>query len=175
MSALTRIPARLTLLITLCASAMLLPLAAQAESLYIVNKASFHEDADIRPAIRQECQLETKLPEFVYTYAKKEKFDKVELVDSASGHDGLVLTIEIVRAYAPGGGAWTGQKSVTATGKVTKGNKQVGNFTVMRSSAKAYRGTCGLLGRNTKVMGRDIAQWLGKPKPKVDARLGELK
>ena len=109
--------------------AVLAPVNAQAgETLYIVNKAAYHKDADIRPAIRNECKLEEKLPEHVQTYAKKEGFDKVELVKSAKGHAGMVLTMQITRAFAPGGGAWTGRKSVTAKGTLKRGKQGGGQF-----------------------------------------------
>ena len=141
-------------------------------TLYILDKAPYHKDADIRPAIRKECGLEQKLPQFVKEYAKKSGFDKVELVSSTRGRQGVVLRMVINTAHAAAGGTWTGAKSVTASGTLRQGKKTLGTFTVRRSSAKAYRGTCSLLGRNTKVMGRDISQWLEKPSK--GSRLGEL-
>ncbi|WP_221894969.1 hypothetical protein [Bathymodiolus japonicus methanotrophic gill symbiont] len=41
--------------------------------------------------------------------------------------------------------------------------KKTRTFTANRGFMGAYKGTCALLGRCTKALGKDIAEWLNNP------------
>ncbi len=63
------------------------------------------------------------------------------------------------------GGAWSGPKSVTIEGVLWSGGKSAGSFTAERRTTHGS-GTCGMLERDAKEIGKDIAEWLKAPKAK---------
>jgi len=143
---------------------------AAGGTLSVVDKAPFAKGLDVRPAIRGECKLEHSIPQYVGEYAKGH-FDKVELVPSQK--NGKVLTMQIVGVAGVAGGSWSGRKSLVVEGVLTENGKQIGNFLAERTSGRAYRGTCALLGRSAKAIGKDVGEWLEKPTK--GARLGDAR
>jgi len=135
----------------------------------------FAKVSSIRDAVKNECQLQTKLPHFVNTFASKYGI-AVKLKDNVSKKSkGKVLVLEITGAQGGGGGAWSGTKSVQVKGELFKNGKSIGNFTANRYSGggffAAYKGTCSIMGRCVKTIGKDIAIWLQHPTK--NAHLGD--
>ncbi len=143
---------------------------AGPEMVKVLRTIPYHEHSGASPAVIGECKLETKVPHFLNAYS-----DMVELVDAKPGKSGRVLELTITEVYAPGGGAWSGPKSMTVKGVLRQNGAEVGNFTARRYSGggmfAAYKGTCSIVGRCAKAIGKDIAQWLRSPSK--DARLGD--
>lgn len=134
----------------------------------------FTKGLQVRQAVRKECQLLTKLPSFIQSYsqdqyatinlsAKKRAahYLKVEIIDvpqfKKSGWNGRRSSI-----YGGGSGQWVAVKGTL----IRKGKKTV-SFKASRISSGGfmggYKGTCALLGRCTKALGKDIAAWLKNP------------
>lgn len=136
----------------------------------------FAKDLEVREAVRNECQLLTKLPDFVQSYAQ-DQYAAIDL-DAKRSMSADFLQIEIVdlpkfskNAWAGRGGQW-----VTVKGSLLRKNKRTisfkGNRASMGGFMGGYKGTCALLGRCTKALGKDIAEWLKNP---VDgANLGDM-
>jgi len=127
----------------------------------------FSKGNSIRAAVKNECQLQTKLPHFISDFANKHDIT-VKLKDHISKKSkGKVLVLEITGTQGAGGGAWSGKKSVQAKGELFENGKSIGNFTANRYSGggffAAYKGTCSIMGRCVKTMGKDIALWLQNP------------
>jgi len=148
---------------------------ASAQEVQVPAEVKFSTDANVREAVVNECNLQTKLPDFIRTYGKKNGVDVV-LSDKALNkkQKGRVLLLEITNVNGAGGGAWSGAKSVNVKGSLYENGKRIGNFTASRYSGggmfAAYKGTCSILGRCVKTLGSDIAKWLKNPSK--DARLG---
>lgn len=156
-----------------------LPLIAQAGggTLYIEKKVPFAKDLNVPQAVRAECGLEQKVVDFLAAEAKG-GFDKVERVDSVAGvNNGKALSMNISSLYGAGGGAWSGAKHLAVEGTLKENGKVVGTFRAMRYSGGGawggYKGTCAILGRCAKTLGKDIAKWAQNPT--MDARLGDAK
>lgn len=130
----------------------------------------FSEASGASDAVRSECQLETKVPEFLSRYS-----EDVELVDALPRAGGRVLALTITQVHAPGGGAFSGPKILTVEGTLRENGKAVGSFTATRYSGGgafgAYKGTCSIVGRCAKTIGKDIAGWLRNPED--GAHLGD--
>ena len=136
----------------------------------------FVKGLQVREAVRKECQLLTKLPGFVQSYAQ-DQYAGINL-DAKRSTKSDYLEIEITdlpkykkNAWAGRGGQW-----VTIKGSLLRKGKKTLAFTANRGSMGgfmgAYKGTCALLGRCTKALGKDIAEWLKNP---VDgATLGDM-
>ena len=159
-------------------------IALPAASTLAADKAiSFSDDIpfaaelEVRKEIRDECQLGTKMSEFLQTYVSKRGYTVTTYSEGDAAPKGLALNVEIDSVQAPGGGAWSGSKSVGASGTLTNNGKELGSFKAQRTTSggafAAFKGTCSFLGRDVKSLASDISKWLVDPKP--NARLGELR
>ena len=172
-----QLSARHTLCVLLLTAVSALPITALAGdgSLTLEKKAPFAKGLNVPDAVRAECGLEQKVPEFVQESANK-GFDKVVLADSVSAKTaGKVLSMKITDVTGTGGGAWSGPKHVTIEGTLWQDGKVAGTFVASRYSGGGafggYKGTCAILGRCAKALGKDVATWALAPS--MDARLGD--
>lgn len=146
------------------------PIATQATVPYAA-------DARIAQNIRNECtKLGSQLAEYTQQFGKKFGVD-VQLtntLDTAAA--GRVLQIEITEAVSMGNAFMGHQKFSSARGTLFENGKKVAEFEARRQSMggafAGYKGSCSVLGRTVKAMGKDIAQWLKAPNDK--ALLGDM-
>lgn len=163
---------------TLFAVSLSLPCTGLAAgSITISKQAPFAPQLSVPDAVRAECGLTTKLPEFVKENVDK-TFDNVTLADGVSAKTpGQALSLKIVDLAGAGGGAWSGPKFVTVEGTLWENGKVKGTFTATRYSSGGafggYKGTCAILGRCVKAIGKDVGGWLLAPG--MNTRLGDAK
>ena len=151
--------------------------ARTSGTLYMDKKIPYAKGLNVPLAIKAECQLDEKVPEFVQSYAKDD-YSKIDLAGKASTKSsGRVLVMQITDISNLGGGAWTGPKFVTIEGTLWQDGKVAGNFRGTRYSSGGawggYKGTCAILGRCAKALGKDVADWMNNPTK--DALLGDAK
>src|SRR4051812_16826192 len=152
--------------LALAAAAISLPLAAWAEPLALPQKVSFDKNVNVPDAVRKECGLEAKVAEYVKSSAS----------GFEAGKGGKSLDMKISGLLATGGGGFSGPKSVTVSGTLREGGKVKGTFTAMRHSSGGPfggGGTCAILDRCAKAIGKDIGAWLKTPS--MNAKLGDAK
>lgn len=141
----------------------------------VINEIVFSEDAGIPEAVRQECNLLQELSENIKTAAARQYATVLENAVSAPA-DADVLTVEIINLVGPGGGAWSGGKSVMIKGSLIKNGQDAGSFKALRVSGGGvwggYMGTCAILGRCVRTLGEDVAAWLRHPVN--NAKLGDM-
>lgn len=147
---------------------------AQEGAVTIVSPVPFAESSGATSNVKADCTLETRLPKFIEDYSKK----GVAVVigdDPGDASSGKVLRLEFTNVHGPGGGAWSGPKLVTVEGTLTDNGEVIGSFIGTRYSGGGafggYKGTCSILGRCIKALGKDIAAWLKNPT--MDALLGD--
>lgn len=143
--------------------------AAEGGPIKVAREISFAESSGVRDKVRDECKLQTRVSKSL-----AQSSTQVELVDDPGGsQDRLELTISEVNAG--GGGAWSGPKSMTVKGQLFQNGKPGPTFTASRYSGGGmfggYKGTCSIVGRCAKTIGKDIAKWLENPTD--DASLGD--
>jgi hypothetical protein len=141
----------------------------------IIKPITFEKDAYIRDAVKQECNLDGKLSQFIKENAAGQ-FANI-ITDSATGPaDAQILTVEIGEVQGAAGGAWSGAKSVVIKGSLSQKGKILGDFKARRYSGGGvfggYKGTCAILGRCVKTLGRDVAEWIAHPT--AQAVLGDM-
>lgn len=148
-----------------------------ANSVAVQSSIPYSADSKVAQNIRTECvKLNSQLAQFTRDYTKKSNV-KVELVDNLDiQQKGRVLQIEIVDAVSMGN-AFTGHhKYSAARGTLYENGQKVASFDARRQSMggafAGYKGSCAVLGRTAKAMGKDIANWLQNPTD--GARLGDL-
>lgn len=148
---------------------------AMASNTLTIATPTFAKSAIVPTPVQTECQLPEKLASFIESYAPKKRFDAVQVTDQ--GRSGKVLIVEITDLIGTGGGAWSGSKAVTISGKLMEGDKTIGSFIGRRTSGGGlyggFKGTCSILGRCVKALGKDIGAWLKAPS--TDSRIGEFK
>lgn len=146
---------------------------ATAETYTLSSAVPFAEGSGASDEVESECKLESKLPGFIKSAAKR-GITVVLTDESLDDVEGKVLFIEISNVLGTGGGAWSGPKTVSAKGELREAGEVIGSFTATRYSTGGafggFKGTCSILGRCVKSMGKDIANWLKNPT--MDAGLG---
>ena len=139
-------------------------------------KVPYAETSLVADNIKTECYIDVQLAQ-----AGKQNADAtvnpIVLTEQApDAGQGRFLKMEIVDAQSTGN-AWTGHlKSVAVRGWLYADGQQVAGFAARRLSrggfGAGFKGSCAVLERTVKAIGRDISTWLSNP---VDgARLGDL-
>lgn len=120
----------------------------------------YAESVRVRPAVREKCQLTTRIPEAIAASS-----EGVDLVEGAG-----TLKVEIAAVHAPGGGVFSGPKWIELRGSFGDAS-----FRAKRYSATDVfsGGTCGILAKISRALGQDIAGWLDAPSD--GAELGDAK
>jgi hypothetical protein len=155
-----------TIFVLLCASSVM------ADTITVARSISFAADSGASQEVIDECEMQTRLPEYI----KKEGKRKVDIElskESLEDVEGKVLHLEITNVYAPGGGAYSGSKSVIAAGELKENDEVIASMTIRRHSMMGMMpGTCSIMKRIAKKMGEDISIWLAEPT--MNAELGDL-
>lgn len=151
----------------------------------IIKPIKFSKDAFIKDAVKNECDLEGKLSQFVEENASGSYSEIITNSTSKSSKAQiLTITIEQVNGGRGRGGwgrrsAWGGSRGgnmVGISGTLTQGSKVLGDFKALRSTSggafSGFKGACAMLGRCVKTLGKDIAGWLTAPTP--NASLGDF-
>lgn len=146
-------------------------------SITIAKQAPYAPQINVPNAVRAECNLPARVSEFVKEFADK-NYDKVILADNVSAQTpGQALSMKIVDMTGTGGGAWSGPKHVTVEGTLWENGKVKGTFIATRYSSGGafggYKGTCAILGRCVKAIGKDVGGWLLAPA--MNTKLGDAK
>jgi hypothetical protein len=161
--------ALVSLFVAVAVAALSVASGARAET-QVLRAIPYAKDAEVRQAVRDTCQLETKVPGFIAQFGSD-----VVLVDQLKG--GRVLELAITQVHAPGGGGFSGPKWMTVTGTLREGGRAVGTFRAKRFTTggvfAGFKGTCSIIARTTKAIGSDIATWLENPG--MDSKLGDAK
>jgi len=157
--------------------ATLFPLAAiAADPIPLPKTVPFAKGISVPDAVKAECQLPEKTAQFVKEFSEGNM--QVSVSDNVSAKTpGKALVMQIVDVHGTGGGAWSGAKMVATEGTLYDNGKVIGSFKATRYSGGGafggYKGTCSILGRCTKAIGKDVAEWLKSPS--MNAKLGDAK
>jgi len=147
------------------------------ETTRIASTIPFQDEKKIQEKVLVECaEIGEKLSRFISTYSDKKGVD-VQIVpnlpDVKSGE--RFLKIEIVNAISQGNLIIGHSKFVEVEGTLYEEGEIIGSFYGTRSSGGGffggYKGSCAVLGRCVKTLGKDIAAWLKDPR--LDSRIGE--
>jgi hypothetical protein len=148
-----------------------------AAEVRMVSSVPYSENAEIAENIRRECvQIQEQLAHFTQEYAASNGLE-VTLVDQVTAGDpGKVLIVHIEDAVSMGN-AFSGHRKFTRiSGELFEDGERIAGFHGRRNSGGGaiggYKGSCSVLGRTVKALGRDVANWLNNPSD--GARLGDM-
>lgn len=150
--------------------------AVQAQDVAMARSTPFAEEAEVSRKIREECtKLQGQLPAYTREFGAEFGVD-VDLVDAIdTAAPGRVLQVEIDEAVSMGNAFIGHRKYSQVRGALYEDGTQVASFKAMRTSMggafAGYKGSCSVLGRTIKALGKDIAQWLKDPED--GAELGD--
>lgn len=134
------------------------------KTVYINTKAPF-DNIDIKDSIKTECKIDTQVMDFIKEYSAGAGVN-VQYSDNIKSDD-LHLKISITNAISRGSAFIGHYKMVEIYGELVQGNKVLSNFRASRKDGGGafggYKGSCSVLGRATKVLGRDVSKWLTNP------------
>jgi hypothetical protein len=166
----------MSLLRPLFALCLFVAAPAFAQSVQVARFIPYAEDAEIQKKVREECsELNTQLASFTQE-SGRESGVQVQLVDAIdTSAEGRVLQMEIVDAVSMGNAFIGHQKYTRVRGVLFENGEQIADFRGRRNSMggafAGYKGSCSVLGRTVKALGKDIAQWLANPQD--GAQLGD--
>ena len=148
-----------------------------ADPVVVQSVIPYAADSKIAQNIRNEC---TKLGSQFATFTKEfgKKFEvEVQLSETLdTSAKGRVLQMEITEAVSMGNAFMGHQKFAAARGTLYENGEKVASFEARRQSMggafAGYKGSCSVLGRTMKAMGKDVAQWLKTPTD--NAALGDM-
>lgn len=134
-------------------------------AIQVAMDVPYKDKTIIETKIVDECtQLGTKLGKYLNQYATKYgvKTQLVEEVDAKA--PGRVLVVEITSAVSTGNAFIGHSKSMSARAELFEDGVSKGLVNFSRSSGGGfmgqYKGSCSVLGRCSKALGKDIAGWL---------------
>jgi hypothetical protein len=167
-----KISPRFVIALSLCLAGS----SALAQSVSMARSVPYADDAEVSRKIIEEC---TKIQSQLAAYTKEfgdAMGVEVSLKDSVSAKtSGSVLVVEIVDAVSSGNAFLGHQKSTRIRGDLYRSGAKVASFKARRNSMGGafggYKGSCSVLGRTVKALGKDIALWLKNPQD--DAELGD--
>jgi len=141
--------------------------AAQAAGLTIEYPIKFKDGIHVRDATRNECELQTRVPDAVIRAMGGEGAAVTKDPKPDIKSKGRVLTMEITEVFEAGNYFTGRRKAVRVAGSLHENGKEIGSFTAYRDTMGGmwanYQGNCSFLGRCATTLGKDIAAWLAAP------------
>ena len=145
--------------------------SANADTVTIAESTAFSETSGVTDNVKEECKIQARLPKYIKSYAKKHT-DVIFTTEDLESVEGKVLYLEFDHVYAPGGGGYSGAKSVSVTGKLKENGEVIASLTADRAALFGMTpGTCSMLKRVAKKLGQDIGKWLKAPE--MNSMLGD--
>jgi hypothetical protein len=151
-------------------------IASAGERVTLIDTVPYADDAEVQRKVRNECvKLQGQLSDYTRQFARAAG-TPIDLVDSiAPDQGGRVLQMEIVEAVSLGNPFIGHRKYTRINGWLFVDGEQVASFKASRNSMGGafggYKGSCSVLGRTVKALGKDVAAWLENPED--GAELGD--
>ncbi|MDX1412474.1 MAG: hypothetical protein R3351_09975 [Nitrospirales bacterium] len=144
-------------------------------SITISKEIPYRDPSFIAENIKRECRIQEQLSEFIQAYGDEEGLNVSRADNINKDGPGVVLVVEITNALS-GGNPFIGhQKQTFIAGKLYDNGKEIASFTGRRNSMGGvfggFKGSCSVLGRTVKALGKDVANWLKDPV--MGAHLGD--
>lgn len=128
----------------------------------------FSEDAFIKAAIKEECDIQKQLADYTKEYSKDNSVN-VQFDDNANKENSeYYLDLKIVDAISEGNAFLGHNKRTRVAGDLYKNGNRIASFKGQRHSTggfgAGFKGSCSVLGRTVQALGEDISVWIKEPR-----------
>jgi len=148
-----------------------------AQTVTVPRSVPYAAGSDVAGNVKRECELDVKLADFIQQFASERKIAVSLAGETSPATPGRVLVLEIRDAQSSGNAFLGHHKSTSVRGQYFEDAKLVGSFSDRRDSMgglfAGFKGSCSVLGRTVREIGKDIAEWMVSPR--LNADLGDLK
>jgi len=151
------------------------PALAAVTTVTINTEIPFSKDNRVAENIKSECQLPKQLADFIDSYSTEKGIKITRNANLTKDSSGPVLMVNIIDSVSSGN-AFTGHRKLSRVkGELYKDGQLYASFEGQRHSGGGafggWKGSCSVLGRTVKALGKDISGFLMAPR--MDARIGE--
>jgi hypothetical protein len=137
--------------------------AGMSTRLYVVTPATYGEEVSLHQNVKDECQMERKLPDRVIARLSQRGYELIAIDDISKAGTGKVLTMTVVSARGVGGGSWSGSKSIVVKAELLERGKSLASirpYSTSRGTIFAMS-TCDIFDRTVEQVSKAVDQWLG--------------
>lgn len=151
-------------------------IASPSGSIDVATLIPYSKDNTVAENIKNECKLNAKLSQFIESFSEKNgvQINRSDAVDHKIAQNALL--VEITDAVSERTAFLGHKKSTSISGKLYKNGEFISSFEGRRVTGGGafggYKGSCAVLNRTVKALGKDVARWLKNPVNK--ARIGDL-
>lgn len=141
--------------------------AVANESLFIQIPATIDPAAPIPPAVRNECAVDMLVGNYALSEIGRSGFSTQSLSSQEQAGNNKFVQLTVLSVHGFGGGAWSGSKSMSVRADLKQGTSTIASTVLSRSSTggafATFKGTCEILDRVSKAIGKDVAKWIAHP------------
>lgn len=158
--------------------AVLLPILATlacagahaAGPVYLETPVTYAQGAGIVEKVKEECK-----PDEMFAREASPFFAKISEGDGTiaaanAPRDATRVQVQITHVLGVGGGAWSGPKSMSIQATLIENGKPTQTTKLTRTTTGGafggFKGTCSLIERCAKALGKDLATWAADPQHK---------
>jgi hypothetical protein len=137
------------------------------DAIHVQALTPYKKGAPIAQNIKQECLINKQLPDFIASFAAVNGTEVSLDKNVTKATKGKALVVEIVEAVSSGNAFIGHRKYSKVEGTLYDNGTKKAGFKAARVSGGGFfggwKGSCSVLGRTVKAIGKDISLWLENP------------
>jgi len=141
--------------------------AANAAPVYLETPVTYAPGAGVVEKVREECRIEEMFVREASPFFAKANGGDATIAADADPKASRVR-VQITHVLGVGGGAWSGPKSMSIEASLVENGKVTRSTKLTRSTTGGafggFKGTCTILERSAKALGKDVVGWVANPK-----------
>ncbi len=140
-------------------AAVLCPAAQAAPAL--LTPVTYDPAAAVPDRVKEECRIDFQLEsEISNALARRFKLPNSKTTST----DGETVRATITYVLGAAAGSWSGPKSITIQVELMNNGKVERSTKLHRTSMPfGFRGTCSILDRDARALGKDVVKWIENP------------
>lgn len=149
--------------------ALCIPLLSFAsEKLFVQVPAVLDPAAPIVDSVKNQCGVEMLIGNHVFEKVSQYVDGTTQLQKGENAGQSPVLRLTILSVHGFGGGSWSGAKSITIHAQLVQNGQTIQSTVLTRGSRGGplggFSGTCAIMERIARTLGKDVANWLPEDK-----------
>ncbi|ARN19407.1 hypothetical protein [Piscinibacter gummiphilus] len=141
--------------------------ASHAAPVYLETPVTYAPNAGVVDKVKEECKIEDMFVREASPFFSKANGGEATIAADADPKASRVR-VQITHVLGVGGGAWSGPKSMSIEASLVENGKVTRTTKLTRSTTGGafggFKGTCTILERSAKALGKDVVGWVANPK-----------